>query len=353
MPPKAKATKIKILKAPKKPKRPILKSKGRISSLLDLDNVFEKENLKRLQIQINNQYAKQDSDYESESESETSDSDDNFKPTLTLGNRNIERCKKEKLEFNGIDIAKIPTNKDCIPERYLMTQGIIPKGYSNMMIVNGSINSGKTNAIISMLLNPLIYGRDATGKTFQDNLYIFSGSDDDAYDILIQQKILRPENIKRQPTSKDLKKVLDMIKEQIKANDENLGRMPVSIIIFDDIINNNEFIKSKEFKACAIHPRQYFIFSIILSQFFNTIPRIVRMQAQNLMLFQGNATEVEIYSDTYCPSTMKKRDFALILNTAWEKTEDNKHPFLHIARKQPIETRFRRNFDTIIDINKE
>jgi hypothetical protein len=77
------------------------------------------------------------------------------------------------------------------------------------------------------------------------------------------------------------------------------------------------------------------------------------MQAQNLMLFQGNATEVEIYSDTYCPSTMKKKDFALILNTAWEKTEECKHPFLHIARKQPIETRFRRNFDTIIDINKE
>ena len=48
-------TKIKILKAPKKPKRPILKSKGRVSSLLDLDNVFEKENMKRLQIQINNQ----------------------------------------------------------------------------------------------------------------------------------------------------------------------------------------------------------------------------------------------------------------------------------------------------------
>ena len=348
MPPKNKIVK---LKAPKKAKKPILKSKGRISSLADMENIFEKDHLKKLQVKIDNQNIRNDSDYESETDSDVSEGEE-FKPELQLGNRKIEQCKKEKLEFNGVDIPKIPTNKDCIPERHLMKEGIIPRGYSNMMICNGSINSGKTNAIISMLLNPIIYGRDGHGKTFQDNLFIFSGSDDDAYDILIEQKILKPCNIKRQPTSKDLKVVLDMIKKAIKENDGNLSKMPVSIIIFDDIINNAEFIKSKEFKACAIHPRQYFIFSIILSQYFNTVPRIVRMQAQNLMLFQGNATEVEIYSDTYCPSTLKKKHFALILNTAWEKTEECKHPFLHIVRKQPIDTRFRRNFTTIIDISK-
>ena len=121
-----------------------------------------------------------------------------------------------------------------------------------------------------------------------------------------------------------------------------------SLIIYTSF-QEQKTMQSKEFKAIAVHPRQYFIFGVCLSQYIQTVPKLVRMQCQNLILFQGNAAEAEIYTETYCPPNINKKDFRKVLDIAWQKTDECKHSFLHIVRGCPIETRFRRNFDVIID----
>ena len=341
-----------LKKAPKKIKTLVLKTgKNRVSTLETMKNPWEHTKTKKLQVKVNNSNVKKDSDYETSSSDSDSESDDEYKfnPKVQLGNRKVEIKKDEPLTFNGIDIAYIPTNKDDIEQRLLHKKGYVPRGYSNFIVIVGSIGSGKTNVLINMLLNPLIYGYDNTDTHWFDNVFVLTNSNDDAYDTLVKEKVLEANQIKHQPSSKDLKKVLDEQKNAIKLAGEDIGKIPNTCIIFDDIIDDQQFIKSKEFKLCAIRPRQMRICGILLSQHFNAIPRINRLNAQDLILFAGSKTDEEMYADMLCPAGMTKKQFSKLLNIAWEKKPDDKYPFLYVNRKNKT---FSRNFTEIIDITK-
>ena len=346
-------SKIKPLKLPKKKKPLKLNPKKHINKLEQMMIPFEKEKQKRINIQTENYNIKRDSDYSTSSDSESSSSDDEFefKPKINLGNRKITHEKEKEVKFNGVEIAYIPTNKDDIEQRYLHKVGIVPRGYSNFIIVNGSIGSGKTNALINMLMNPLIYGFDGSGRHWFDNVFVLTNSNDDAYDNLIKDGVLKPSHIKHQPTEEDLKQILDAQKQAIKLAGDDGGKIPNTAIIFDDIIDDKQFINSKYFKLCAIRPRQMHLCCFLLSQHFNSIPRIIRVNAQNLILFSGNKVEQDIYTEQYTPAGMAPKQFEAILKFAWAKRPNDQYPFIHINRKAPVEKgRFFRNFTEMITL---
>jgi hypothetical protein len=143
---------------------------------------------------------------------------------------------------------------------------------------------------------------------------------------------------------------LDKQKDAIKRAGTDLCKIPIVFLVFDDIIDAKNFITSKEFKLCAIRPRQLYLTVFILVQHFNSLPRIIRLQAQNLILFRGSRVEQETFYDNYCPAGMNKRGFDNLINEAWEPKENDKYPFLHINRRLPNAIRFRRNFDTILNV---
>jgi hypothetical protein len=343
--------KPKLKKAPKKVKRGTINKNKHINTLSQMMIPFEKDKQKKLNVDYDNFKIERDSDYDgSTSSSESSDGSDSdefeFKPTIQLGNRKRIMSKDDDdFSFDGVNIKYIPTSKDDIEERYLHKEGIVPRGYSNFILLNGSIGSGKTNCLINMLLNPLIYGFDGSGKHYYDNLFVLTNSNDDAYDVLMKEGVLKPSHIKHQPEESDLKLILDQQKKAIKACNGDASKYPITAIIFDDIVDNLQFIKSKYFKLCAIRPRQLNICVFLLSQYFNAIPRLIRMQAQNLILFAGNKTEEEIYSEMLTPAGLSQKQFGQILNYAWTKRENDSHPFIHINRKQAVEKRFMRNFN--------
>ena len=337
------------------PKKKIFKitDKKRPSSLATMENPWEHSQIKNMQKLMDKRLMKERSDYSSSSSSSSSissDSEDEFNPSIKSAyNKNVKEGKTQTKDIRDINIEYIETNKDCIIQRPLMEAGIIPRGYSNLTIMSGSIGSGKTNCLINMLINPLMYGKDKTGKTFYDQLFIFSNSNDDAYETLIDKGVLKPEHIKHLPEPEDLKLVLDKQKLAIKQAGKDLSKIPITFLVFDDIIDAKKFITSKEFKLCAIRPRQLYLTVFILVQHFNAIPRIIRLQAQNLILFRGNNLESEIYYENYCPAGLNKKGFYDLLNKAWKPEENDKYPFLHINRRLPNNVRFRRNFNTILD----
>lgn len=346
--------KLKVLKAPKKQKKLKINPKKHVNKLEMMNNqFFETQRQKLFNTEIENMNIRNDSDYSSSSSSDSESSSDNefeFKPIVSLGNREVNASKKNNgVEFEGTKIEYIPTNKDDIKQRYLHEMGIVPRGYSNFIICNGSIGSGKTNVMINMLMNPNIYGFDESGRHWFDNVFVLTNSNDDSYDNLIKEGILKPNHIKHQPTEKDLQMIIDQQKKAIKSAGENVGKIPNTCIIFDDIIDDKQFITSKYFKLCAIRPRQMHLCCILASQHFNAIPRIIRLNAQNLILFAGNKVEQDIYTDQYTPAGMSPKQFESILKYAWEKRPDDKYPFLHINRKaEPNKGRFFRNFDEMI-----
>lgn len=339
------------------PKKYAITNKKRPSSIATMSNPWEETQLKHLQKLTDKKLLREQSDYSSSSSSspESSDSEpDTFNPSIKINRiKDVKPKKDTNVNIGGsVKIQYVPTDKDAIIQRPLMEAGVIPKS-SNVTIMSGTIGSGKTQCLINLLLNPLCYGPDKkTGKPFFDEIFVFSNSNDDAYQILIDKKILKASHIKYCPEEEDLKVVLDKQKKSIKDAGDNISKIPQVCLIFDDIIDNKKFISSKSFKLCCIRPRQWHLSCFILVQQFYAIPRICRFQAQNLILFRGSRLEEECYYDSYCPAGMNKKQFLKLLNIAWEKRPDDTHSFLHINRRMPDNEKYRRNFDEIIDLEK-
>lgn len=325
-------------------KRPIIKSKGRISSLEQMDNPLNKVIQKNLNKYTSDKKVKEDSDYScSNSGSDSDSNDDDFKPYITYRPKNIKKENLVQPKFNDLNIKAIPTVKTTTPLNPMMEAGIVPKP-NGCHLINGAIASGKSNMLANMLLNPNIWGG------FFDNIFLFANSNDDVYDSLIEKGIIKRENIKHNPEEADIKRVLRLQKDTIKNANGDPSKYPTTLIILDDIIDNLQLMKSDAMKLLFIRPRQMFITTVILSQYALSVPKLARMQCINLLLFAGNAQESEMYYEWLAPSGMSRKDFEIILKTAWDKKPNDKYPFLHVCRKEPPNTRFRRNFLELITL---
>jgi hypothetical protein len=200
-----------------------------------------------------------------------------------------------------------------------------------------------------MLLNPAMYGRDKTGRPYWDSIFVFTNSHDEILEKLMDDGIIPKTNVKHVPDEGDLKKVLKMQKEKVKASNGDFSRVPRLFFIFDDIIDS-DLIKSSSFKTLCIRNRHMNASVFCLGQYFNAWPKQMRMQATNLMIFNGNLAERELITDVFCPANMNKKDFNDVVAFAWTPEEKNTHPFLHICRKEPNEKRFRKSLMNVIDL---
>jgi hypothetical protein len=343
----------KKLKAPKKVKTLKINPKNHLNKVANM-NPYMRQQEKEMDAIIENYNIRRDSDYESESESTSSSSsdEDEFNPVITMGKRKKVIAKKEdEIRFDGLNIGYIPTNKDEIELRPLAKAGITPRAYSAFHIICGKSGQGKSNLLISMLLNPLIFGFDGSGKHWFDNVFVLTNSNDDIYFNLMNEGILKQEHIKHMPDEKHLKEIIDKQKKAIELAGDDASKKPVTCIILDDIIDNKQFMNSKYVKLLAVRARQLGIVSFVLSQYFNAIPKLMRMQASSLLLFAGNLQEQEIYNEMLCPAGMHKKQFDKVMNYCWEKTDKDKYPFMHVNMKNTLDKRFMKNFTEFINID--
>jgi hypothetical protein len=338
--------KAKFLKSNYKPPKKL--QTGRI----ELYDPFSHKKELLLTKKIDKTVKKQNKKYElsgSDSGSDSS-SDDEFKPEIReIPRRPPSNAKKEEPKFNGFNIEYIPASKNDIPQRPAMKESIIPK-HPFVCLVNGAIGSGKTNMLCNMLLNPSMYGKDKTGRPYWDSIFVFTNSHDEILEKLMDDGIIPKNNVKHVPTESDLKKVLKMQKENVKASDGDFSKVPRLFFIFDDIIDS-DLIKSSSFKTLCIRNRHMNASVFCLGQYFNAWPKQMRMQATNLMIFSGNLAERELITDVFCPSNMNKKDFNDVVSFAWQPEEKNKFPFLHIARKEITDKKFRKSLINVIDLD--
>ncbi len=325
-------------------KRPILKSKNRVSSLETMDHPMNKIIQKNLNKYTEDRKIREHSDYSSsDSEYSSSDSDsDDFNPVINCRIKNIQTDNEEKMpKFNSLKIEGLPTAKNSTPLTENMKNGIVPKPNGCHLIV-GAIGQGKSNLCANMLLNKNIWGG------FFDTIILFSNSQDDVFDVLIEKGVIKKHNICHNPTEDDIQLVIDKQKACLKNANGDPSKFPTLLVILDDIIDNLQLMKSDAMKLLFIRPRQIFCTTLLLSQYALSVPKLARMQCINLMLFSGNAQEAEMYFEWLAPAGMSRKDFNELLNMAWTKTEDDKYPYLHVSRKEPPNKRFRRNFDKLI-----
>jgi len=241
-----------------------------------------------------------------------------------------------------LKIKAIPTTKTKIKQRPHAEAGVIPR-HPKVSLFNGSQGSGKTTLLVNLIKDKRFYGGP---KNYFDKIILFTNSDDDMYDDLIEKGIIDENHIKFNPDEADVQKLIDFQNAIIKSKG-NVAKAPKILVIFEDIVSNRKLMGSKPFLECFVRPRHLNFSVWLLTQYLPIVPKPLRMQADHLFSFRGNRAEVEILEDEYTTPGCCRRCFRKLVHNATRAEEGDEFPFIHIKTGEHPEQRFRRNLDTI------
>lgn len=244
---------------------------------------------------------------------------------------------------NFLKIVPFKTNKEGIEQRKLMKEGIIPK-HPSAVLFNGRSGSGKSNLLVN-LFRPQFYGRtdpqDEKTGYFQ-LIFLFSPTchnDDLAKYLQLPEKRMFDKNYE-----KALQHIVETQRQLVARM--GIDKAPRILCVFDDIQSQRKFMNSPFFTLCFIQNRHINISTWVACQSFTRLPRICRLQANNLFVFAGSNSETEILAEEFCPARTSKKQFIELLKHATNKRYD----FLYIDMRADPEKRFKRNLDTILTI---
>ncbi len=119
-------------------------------------------------------------------------------------------------------------------------------------------------------------------------------------------------------------------------------------VVFDDVIGNVHFMNSPEFTACFYRVRHANLTTFICTQHFNRVPRVCRLQANFIHYFQGSQSEVDTLVEEFAPPCYTKKEFMQVIHDATSE----KYSFITINMKLGWDTRFRKNLDEPIHLDK-
>jgi len=268
----------------------------------------------------------------------------------------------ENLNFeNALEIHKAPTSKHKIWQRKLMVAKIIPH-HPSVLIVCATQGGGKSTLITNMLTNPLMYGPSAeidpdekprlkgSGRVepYFKHIFIFHGSKDDMYDPLIEAGLIEKKWV--HPKPQDIQDVIDQQTSNIDEAGGDLSKVPRILVIFDDLAGDDRLMRSKSFKDLFFGERHLNCSTWFLSQYLNAIPKRARLQANGIIQYHPSYAEIQVLLDEARPYEITIPVFMQMIKTATEKDEKNpeKRNFLYIVKGQPVERRYRKNFDMLL-----
>jgi hypothetical protein len=242
---------------------------------------------------------------------------------------------------NKYEIKKIPTAKHDIPQRKCARDGIMPNFPFSFML-SGRSGSGKTNLLMNILTNKDLYA------SYFHYTIVFSptaGKMDDTYDILKLPK----ENFKATFSKEDLDQIIEVRTKQVEEKGIDwVAKNSRMLIIMDDVIANRSFLESETALKMFALLRHYLVATVILMQSYKKLPRSMRINVMALAVFPGTQSEVEVLIDEICPSGIKKRDFAKVIDYC----TDGKYSFLYINTHTDRDKQIRKNLNDVVDLKK-
>tara|TARA_R110000822_G_scaffold186035_4_gene325163 strand:+ start:4443 stop:5258 length:816 start_codon:yes stop_codon:yes gene_type:complete len=239
--------------------------------------------------------------------------------------------------MDSLTVKPLPTKKHKLPQTEYMKAGIINE-YPSMLLLVGKTKSGKSTLCNHLCNEPKFYGGD-----FFHHIYLFSPTA--KKDDLALHLKLDDEHMVTDPTEERLQEIVKTQDDLIESKGiKHCGKNSRVLIIFDDIVGNQKFLKSDTMTNLATMGRHSLISSVINTQSYTKIPRVIRLQANGLIVFPSSNNEIELIIFDLCPPHTSKKQFAKLI----EYATTGKHSFLYSNNPEPVETRFRKNFDTYI-----
>lgn len=239
---------------------------------------------------------------------------------------------------NPLTIKVAKTSKVGLKQPSACADGILPKLHCSYLVV-GRSGSGKSNVVIHMLKSKeLLYGAF-------NYIFYFVGSPDDSF---IENIEIPKENIIK---NFDENKINEII-EKNKSIIERVGYAKASktnnvLFVFDDILSQPQFLKSKTILKLCTECRHYLVSCIFNTQSYTKVPRAIRINCRGIIFFPSSQGEMVVFADEQCLPNMKKRDFLKLV----EHCTSEQYQFAFLNLDAPPSDRLRKNLDKVIQFN--
>lgn len=214
-----------------------------------------------------------------------------------------------------------------------------------LMIV-GKSGSGKTSALVSLLLDKRYYNKDFKG----DNIYIFSPMQNDhKMELLIDKKSIPMINIYNQFDDDILNELYNNLVEQFKTEKE-LKKKKISnkLVILDDLSFDGS-LRNGNYNSVArlmMNGRKHGISVIVTAQYMSHILPSCRFNANSLILFNMNEKELDLVADEQNYSGMPKRKFKDLIRSQLNEAHD--HIIINYTNNRKSGIYLNSNFEKII-----
>lgn len=217
---------------------------------------------------------------------------------------------------------------------------MIPK-HPARVAFSGSSGSGKTNAMLQLLLGKNFY------KGYFELIFVFSPTAmiDDVWQNVIP-KIIKKQHVFDTPNEEVIDQIFEKQSEIVRDN--GIHKAPRILIILDDIIDNKIVMKSKALAKLMYRGRHIGISVWVSTQSYNKVPRSLRLQLTNLILFKPTRSEMDVICKNICPAHLNHREFESLITHATKEP----YNFCHICFEMNQDKMVRKNFDKILNYKK-
>ena len=230
----------------------------------------------------------------------------------------VIRKMKTRDEVKGLDIDK------RLPQPNFRTLMIAPSYV------------GKTNLILNLLIDHYkdmkvyIFSKSFKNDSIWDNIDIDEEFVFDTFD---------------EPAIREILKEQEGLKQKHK---NDLTKIPKLLFIIDDMVSDIVDSRSNIILELFFRGRHYVLSTILTSQAYKGLPSKIRLNGSDIILFpQSSETEVDAIAQENAYGGMSKKHFTKLFNHA---TTYEDFSFMYINRRAPLGQKFRRKFDTIINV---
>jgi hypothetical protein len=146
---------------------------------------------------------------------------------------------------------------------------------------------------------------------------------------------------------------IEYIEQVLNANRtiiEQYGadKAPKLCLIYDDVVGDKKLLNHPMFVKSFIACRHFNCTTFICTQSYTAVPRRCRLQCSNVILFGASQDELNILAETYTPARYTKKEFIELASHATKE----KYSFLYINMNAEPAKRYRKTFETILELKK-
>ena len=246
-------------------------------------------------------------------------------------NFKMVKNKINNSDTNPYEIKIKKTNIDQLDQPESVELDIFPKLPAGFLVI-GRSGSGKTQAIVNMMTNTALL------DDYFDIVYLFTDAKPD-------RELIKDLKLEKKYIISDFKEdqVLEIMnKAERTIQEKGFKNSPKIMMIFDDILSNQKFLKSKTVVKLATANRHFNISYIFASQYFKKLPPVLRTNARYYMIFPSSQSETIKMADDLTPARMSNKKFIELLGHATKE----RYSFLSINTdsQEPL----RRKFENIL-----